>query len=106
SNSVLRSIDENFFFKNIGFDPDGLISKSRLSYELLWAYFIDTYTVLKSNNIKVNSDDPYAELLEDIISAPIEIVVIVLDEMGQTFITKELIFYNDVSYVYRLIDHL
>lgn len=108
SNSVLRSIDEDFFYKNIGFDKNELINKARMSYELLWAYFIDTYTLLKSNatNIEPNENDPFSGFLVDIISAPIEIIVFILDEMGQTFITKELIFYNDVSYAYRIIDYL
>ncbi|MBU5425324.1 hypothetical protein KQI41_02765 [Tissierella pigra] len=106
SSSVLRSIDNDYFYKNIGFEKDSLINKSRMSYELLWAYFVDTYSVLKSNTVSIETDgnDIFAELLGDIISNPIEIVVIALDEMGQTFITKELIFYNDVSYAYRLID--
>lgn len=108
SSSVLRNIDSDYFYKNIGFDPDGLIIKSRLSYELLWAYFVDTFSILKANN-EINDSDPedlFSQLLGEIISAPLEIAVIILDEMGQTFITKELIFYNDISYAYRLIAHL
>lgn len=108
SSSVLRSIDEDYFYKNIGFDSDGLISKSRMSYELLWAYFVDTYGILKSNTTNEAADeaDPFTEFMSEIISSPIEIVVICLDEMGQTFITKELILYNDISYAYRLVADL
>lgn len=108
SSSVLRGIDEDYFYKNIGFDPDGLISKSKMPYELLWSYFIDTFSILKSNatEVEYNSEDIFSELLGDVISAPLEIVIIILDEKGQTFITKELIFYNDISYAYRLIASL
>lgn len=108
SNSALRSIDEDYFYKNIGFNPDGLIGKSKMSFELLWAYFADTYGILKSNiaNDAIDEMDFFAEFIGKIISSPIEIIVICLDEMGQTFITKELILYNDVSYAYRLIANL
>ena len=29
SNSVLRGLDSDYFYKNIGFDPDGLIGKAK-----------------------------------------------------------------------------
>lgn len=108
SSSVLRSVDENYFYKNIGFDSEGLIIRARMPYELLWAYFVDTYSILKSNaiTIQTDNDDDLLQILGDITSAPIEIIVIYLREKGQTFITKELIVYNDVSYAYRLIDYL
>jgi len=103
--SALRSIDEDYFYKNIGFDDKGLISKARMSYELLWAYFVDTYDILRSNvsSQDENEDDPFKAFLSDIVSSPIEIVIICFDKMGQTFLTKEMIFYNDVSYAFRLI---
>ncbi|SHI82055.1 hypothetical protein [Lutispora thermophila] len=106
--SVLRSIDEEYFYKNIGLDDKGLISKARMSYELLWAYFVDTYEILRSNiaNQEVNDEDPFYAFLSDIISSPIEIVIICFDKMRETFLTKEIIFYNDVSYAFRLIQRL
>ncbi|CAK7076107.1 hypothetical protein [Tissierella sp.] len=108
SNSVLRGLDSDYFYKNIGFDPDGLIGKAKMSYELLWSYFVDTYAVLKSNEAITDflEEDLFLRLLGDIVSSPMEIIVINLDGKGQTFLTKELIFYNDVSYVYRLLSHL
>lgn len=107
SSSVLRGIDEDFFYKNIGFDKNGLINKARMSYELLWAYFVDTYFTLKSNIITegVDEQDFFSQLMEDVLSSPIEIVILVLNEKGQTFITKELIVYNDISYAYRLLEY-
>lgn len=106
--SVLRSIDEEYFYKNIGFDDKGIINKARMPYELLWAYFTDTYEILSNNiiNQEINNEDPFYLYLGDIISSPLEIVIIGLDEMGQTFLTKEMIFYNDVSYAFRLIHQL
>lgn len=108
SNSVIRSLDSDYFYKNIGFDPDGLIGKAKMSYELLWSYFVDTYAVLKSNEAitDFSEEDLFLRLLGDIVSSSMEIIVINLDGKGQTFLTKELIFYNDVSYVYRLLSHL
>ncbi|HHW31436.1 MAG TPA: hypothetical protein GXX20_07165 [Clostridiaceae bacterium] len=105
--SVLRGIDEEYFYKNIGLNPEGLISKAKMSYELLWAYFVDSYNVLKSNSIDIeqNGSNLFYGFIEDIITAPIEIIVLVLDEKGQTFFTKEMIYYNDVCYAYRLITH-
>lgn len=103
--SVLRSIDEDYFYSNIGFDSDGLIDKSKMSYELLWAYFVDTYRILKSYTLNNDADeqDIFTEFLGDVISSPIEIIIISVDKINKTFTTKELIFYNDVSYAYRLI---
>ncbi len=107
SSSALRAIDEDYFYRNIGFDDKGLINKARMPYELLWAYFVDTYSILKSNTqIIEDEEDFFSQLLGEIISIPLEIIVISLGEKGQTFITKELIFYNDVGYAYRLISHL
>lgn len=108
SSSVLRSIDEDYFNKNIGFDPEGLIKNAKMPYELLWAYFVDTYSILKSNVTvtEADYDDIFLHLLGDINSAPVEIIIFYLEEKQQTFLTKDLIFYNDVSYAYRLIDYL
>lgn len=106
SRSILRGRDDDYFFKNIGFDEDGLIKKAKMSYELLWAYFVDTYNILKSNEVDEEKDDFFQHFLKDIITAPLEIIIIILSEKGQTFITKELIFYNDVSYAFRILDKL
>ena len=79
-----------------------------MPYELLWAYFVDTYSILKSNvtATEADYDDIFLHLLGDINSAPVEIIIFYLEEKQQTFLTKDLIFYNDVSYAYRLIDYL
>jgi hypothetical protein len=102
--SIFRLLDEEYN-KNIGFDDKGLISKARMSYELLWAYFVDANEILRNNiaNQEVNNQDIFYSYLGDIISSPIEIIILCLDEMGDTFLTKEMILYNDVSYAFRLI---
>ena len=107
SSSVIRSIDEDYFYKNIGFDDNALIYRARMSYELLWAYFVDTYSILKSNVLIAGDEsDLFLQILGEVVSIPLEVIVISLGEKGQTFITKELIFYNDIGYAYRLISHL
>lgn len=105
--SVLRSIDKDNFFKNIGLDDKGLIKKARMPYELLWAYFVDSYSILSSNMpITQDEDDVFSQFLKDITYAPLDIVVISINDKGDTFLTQEIIFYNDISYVYRLINYL
>ena len=105
--SVLRSMDEKYFYKNIGFDEKGITRYASMPYELLWAYFVDTYTIL-NNNIKTekHADDIFGKMLEEVLYSPMEVIVLLLVNKGQTFITKELIFYNEVTYVYRMITEL
>lgn len=105
--SVIRSMDDEYFYRNIGFDEKGLTRYASLPYELLWAYFIDTYAILNDNiEIEIQADDAFGSMLEEVLYSPIEIIVLSLVDKGQTFITNELIFYNDVSYVYRVINEL
>jgi len=105
--SALRAIDEDYFYKNIGFDENGITRFASMPYELLWAYFVDTYFIL-SNNMKTNisADDAFRNMLEEVLYSPIEIIVLSLVDKGQTFITNKLIVYNDVSYIYRVINEL
>lgn len=38
SSSVLRAIDKDYYFRNIGLESNSLINKAKKSYELLWAF--------------------------------------------------------------------
>lgn len=71
-------------------------------------FFIETYQILKDNSseTQISEDDFLAEFLGNLVSVPMEIIIMNLEDKGQTFITKELIFYNDISYAYRLIHQL
>ena len=46
------------------------------------------------------------DLLGEILYAPTEIILIALSDKGQTFITQDLIIYQDTAYVFRLLSHM
>lgn len=105
--SVLRGFDSEYFYKNIGFDENGITRYASFPYELLWAYFVDTYSILKNGmNLEDSENDFFKELLDKALYSPVEIIILSLVRTQNTFTTKELIFYNDICYVYRLINKL
>jgi len=105
--SALRVLDEEYYYKNIGFSESGIIRFAALPYELLWAYFVDTHSILYDNvKSEIPKDDFIGAILGEILYSPIEIIILSLEDKGQTFITKEVIYYNDISYAYRLINEL
>ena len=81
-------------------------SFASMPYELLWAYFVDTYFILSNMKTNISADDAFRNMLEEVLYSPIEIIVLSLVDKGQTFITNKLIVYNDVSYIYRVINEL
>lgn len=102
--SVLREFDNRYFFNNIGREGD-LLSTAKTSYEMLWSLYVDKFQVLKQES-QDKSIDFWLEILQDIITTPAEIFILTLAEKGQTFVAKQLISYQDSSYMYRLIDKM
>ncbi|MGI5920675.1 MAG: hypothetical protein ACOX6I_02960 [Syntrophomonadaceae bacterium] len=104
--SLLREIKWDDFRSNIRYDGS-LIKFARLPYEFLWAFFVQAYDIVKENsNIEMNIDT--CAFLEELMQitldqAPVEITLFMINGKGQTFITKELIHYNEPSYAFRLL---
>jgi len=101
----VRELDENYF-SNIGTNKqkNRILFYARLPYELLWAFFHDTYFLIKEAAASKNLafDDEYDEI-KSLVMSPMYIVLIHLLDKGQTFLTKNVIYYNDFAYVYRLL---
>ncbi len=109
ANSSLRAFDDQYFMKNIGINHNELLYYAKKPYELLWAFFYDAYGLLKAE-IRTDVDNEenlfIQDLLDEILSSPVEINLITLLTKGQTFLTQSLIIYREVGYVFRLIFYL
>jgi hypothetical protein len=102
--STLREVDTENYLCNLKRDKGSLIAYAKEAYEFLWAFFTQAYGVIKENQEVLDSSNLLDLIFEFSLSqAPIEVVLLVVSEKGQTFITKELIFYNDVAYAFRLL---
>ncbi|WP_213950560.1 hypothetical protein [Tepidanaerobacter syntrophicus] len=110
--SALRAFDDQYFLKNIGVNKDELLYYANKPYELLWAFYFDAYDLLKrqydlkNENVNSNINSFLQELIGDILGAPTEVVLLFLETKGQTFITKDLIIYQDTAYMFRLFSAL
>lgn len=102
--SALREVDTENYLCNLRRDKGSLIAYAREPYEFLWAFFTQAYGVIKENQEIHDSPNLLNLIFEFSLSqAPVEVVLLVVSEKGQTFNTKELIFYNDVAYAFRLL---
>lgn len=104
--SVMRELDTEQFYTNIRKDEKTLIQKTQDAYEFLWAFFYDTYTTIKQNQ-KIDNKDDIENLLDlTMFQVPVKIILLNLVSKGQTFLTKDLFIYNDLTYIYRLLNLL
>lgn len=104
--SLMREINREDYRSNIRYDGS-LIKFARLPYEFLWAFFVQAYDII-NENIIIESHSDVLALFEELMhltmdKAPIEIILFMVSSKGQTFITKEIIYYNEPSYAFRLL---
>lgn len=109
SHSSLRAFDDQYFMKNIGLNKQELLYYAKKPYELLWAFYYDAYQLLK-NQLETQGiediDEIMRDLLGEILYAPTEIILMALSDKGQTFITQDLIIYQDTAYIFRLFSYM
>lgn len=107
--SLLREIKKDDYRSNIRYEGS-LIQFTRLPYEFLWAFFVQAYEII-NENIKMEKQSDTFALFEELMHitldrAPVEIVLFMISSKGQTFITKDLIYYNEPAYAFRLLYNL
>jgi len=102
--SYMRELDEDNFLCNIRRSEKSTIAYSKSSYEFLWSFYIQAYTLVKKEweNKQIQKEFLLDEFLDLSLSiAPVQIILMAITSKGQTFITKELILYNDTTYIFR-----
>ena len=107
--SSLRAFDDQYFMKNIGISKDELLYYAKKPYELLWAFYYEAYKLLKEelDAQGIENINEYTQmLLGDILQAPTEIILVSLSDKGKTFITQDLIVYQDTAYIFRLFSYM
>lgn len=110
SQAAVRQLDTDNYRSNIGTQKmDGrLLYYARLPYELLWAFFHDTYELIRDDAEKraMSANDLFMLCTKPFIEAPIQLVLLTVSSKGKTFIPKEIIAYTDTAYVFRLMHSL
>ena len=110
SQSAVRQLDPDSYRSNIGVHKmdSRLLYYGRLPFELIWAFFHDTYGLIRDDaELRAASSDELFKLCaKPFIETPLQLVLLVVSSKGQTFITKELITYTDTVYAFLLIDSL
>lgn len=106
--SVMRELDKDYYYSNLRKSEKSSIKYTSLPYEFLWAFYCDSYSCLKEEyDIKQENDDNidfFKELVNiSLQTAPIQIVLLSISDKGKTFITKDVVFYNDTAYVFKLL---
>jgi len=111
--SSLRMLDDKYFYANIGQEEDSLIKKCSAPYELLWAFMEEKYSLLLKESSEgeetfddVSADNFFFEFIEKLSKMPVQIYVLYATDSGQTFLTKNLVLYDELGYFYRLIHHM
>jgi len=104
--SLLRVIKKDDFNSNIRYEGS-LIQFTKLPYEFLWAFFTLAYETI-SENMKVEQEKEAIDVLEELLhmtldQSPVEIILFMISSKGQTFMTKEIINYNEPAYAFRLL---
>ena len=102
--------DDKIYSHNFG-EKSRILQKARLSYEVLWGFYLAAYDlVLKNQQKRRNETRALEDLDEDEIdeeslrqTAALNVVLAALDSKGSTFITKEVVTYTDTAYLFRLI---
>lgn len=106
SQSAVRQIDNENYMSNIGTEKgDRLLYYAHLPYELLWAFFHDTYFLLRTEaEARTSSkEELYMFCIKPFIEAPIQLILLMISSKGQTFIPKEIIAYTETAYAFRLL---
>lgn len=108
SQSTVRQLDSDYYLSNIGTQKadNRLLYHARLPYELLWAFFHDTYGLLRAEaEIHAQSAAELAMFCtKPLIETPLQLILIRVTSKGQTFLLKEIIAYTETTYVFRLIN--
>jgi hypothetical protein len=110
--SPLRGYDPaTIYFSNFDDQKRKILQNARLPYEVLWGFYTAAYELLREHKKERQSQEEdfedeeiSLEKLEK--TASLGVVLMSLETKGQTFVTKEIVQYNDTTYVFRLIDHL
>jgi hypothetical protein len=107
SQSAVRQLDMDNYLSNIGtYKVDNrLLYYGRLPYELLWAFFHDTYGLLRAEaETRARSQEELTILCtRPFIETPLQLILLVVSAKGQTFMLKEIIAYTETAYVFRLL---
>ncbi len=108
--SPVCHLNEDHYLANIGTQKtEGrLLYFARLPYELLWAFFHDTYGILR------DEAESHAETAEELtllctkplIETPVQLILLMISSKGQTFMLKDIIAYTETAYVFRLLHSL
>ena len=110
SQSTIRQFDEDNLLSNFGTtkSDNRLLYYARMPYEYLWAYFHDTYELLRIEGEKNSDSADNLRILciKPVIETPLEIILLMIGYKGQTFMMKEIIHYSETVYAYRLIHSL
>lgn len=110
--SGMRMIDDKYYYSNIGFESDSLIKYCNKPYELLWSFMVEKYNLIESESNEETSSNELLEsdflkdFIEDMNISPIQIYLMHAVSSGNTFLTKNLILYDDLGYFFRLIHHM
>lgn len=107
SQSSIRQLDMENFLSNIGVQKleNRILYYARLPYEILWAFFHDTYDMLRTDieSRSKTSDELMMLCVKPFIETQLQLILLMISSKGQTFIPKEIIVYNETTYVFRLL---
>lgn len=107
SQSSVRQLDMENFLSNIGVQKleNRILYYARLPYEILWAFFHDTYDMLRTDieSRSQTSDELMMLCVKPFIETPLQLILMMISSKGQTFIPKEIIVYTEIAYVFRLL---
>lgn len=110
SQSAVRELDTDNYRSNIGVSKEDnrLLYYAKLPYELFWAFFHDTYGLLRADaeTRSISMEELTIFCTKPFIENPLHLVMIMVSSKGQTFILKEIITYTEIAYIYRLLHSL
>ena len=110
SQSAVRQLDEDNLLSNIGTHKvdNKLLFYARLPYELLWAFFHDTYSLLReeAETRAVSTDELAIFCTKPFIETPIQLILLMISSKGKTFLLKDVIAYTETAYIFRLLHSL
>ena len=102
------------YSSNFEAEEKTVLQNARLTYEILWGAYLKAYDLVLEDQRKryegsqrcddLDEEELDAESLRHV--APLNVMLLALGPMGETFITKEVVAYSDTSYVFRLIHYL
>lgn len=108
---TIRIFDPNtLYYRNFG-KKKTILEWAMLPYEVMWGFYLASYEAILNNQIERSNDSDISscyDFEEDLLeyASAIGIVMMSLEDKGKTFITKDLINFNDSSYIFRLIKYI